>query len=117
VDGIRERRREGKLSEQINIRYNREMEDIYIWCDRGRIRRPLLIVKNGKVKMTEKKFNDLQSGKIDWNFLVREGIIEYIDADEEEDCLIALDEEDLRIKTRIYKQLRRKQLVKLLKIY
>jgi len=40
---IRQRRRIGLLSHEINVRYDREMDEVIINCDEGRLRRPLLV--------------------------------------------------------------------------
>ena len=40
VDEMRQRRRIGLLSHEINIRYDEEMDEVIINCDEGRLRRP-----------------------------------------------------------------------------
>src|SRR2546428_612940 len=45
VAEIRERRRSGLLSHEVNVRLDENMGEIIINCDEGRIRRPLLTVK------------------------------------------------------------------------
>src|SRR5207302_633736 len=45
VSEIRERRRSGLLSHEVNLRLDENMGEIIINCDEGRIRRPLLVVK------------------------------------------------------------------------
>ncbi len=96
---LRIRRRRGLLafpqerSHEINIRYHEEINSIIINCDEGRVRRPLLVLENGKHKVTKKVLDGLSKGKITWSNLVMQGIVEYIDAEEEEDLLIAIDEE------------------------
>ncbi len=95
VDKLRQRRRKGLLSNEINIRYDVEANDVIVNCDIGRLRRPLLIVKNGKLLLTDKYKTELKEGKKKWVDLINEGIVEYIDAEEEENTLIALREGDL----------------------
>ncbi len=95
VDKLRQRRRKGLLSNEINIRYDVEANDVIVNCDIGRLRRPLLVVKNGKLLLTDKYKTELKEGKKKWIDLINEGIVEYIDAEEEENTLIALRENDL----------------------
>ena len=93
---IRERRRQGLLSHEINIKYDEDMNEIVINCDEGRLRRPLLVVKNGKILLTKRHLEELKSGRIGMDQLVREGIVEWIDAEEEENAFIAVDEKTLQ---------------------
>jgi len=95
VEKLRQRRRKGLLSNEINVRYDVEANDVIVNCDIGRLRRPLLVVKNGKLLLTDKYKNELKEGKKKWIDLINEGIVEYIDAEEEENTLIALRENDI----------------------
>ena len=95
VSDIRERRRCGLISNEINIRYDAEMGEILINCDEGRLRRPLLIVKNGRLVLTRKHLEGIRDGRVKWNDLFREGIVEWLDAEEEEDAFVAVDAYDL----------------------
>ncbi|MBO4348141.1 MAG: DNA-directed RNA polymerase subunit B [Candidatus Methanomethylophilaceae archaeon] len=104
VDDIRDRRRCGLISGQVNIRYDEDMNEVIINCDEGRLRRPLLIVKNGKLSLTRKHIERIReslgsagsdSSKIRWDDLFREGIVEWIDAEEEEDTLILVSPYDV----------------------
>ena len=95
VSEVRERRRCGLLDGEINIRYDKEMDEVLINSDEGRLRRPLLIVKNGKTVLAKKHLDGIREDKITWDELFREGIIEWIDAEEEEDTLIAIDAYDV----------------------
>jgi len=90
VTEIRVRRRSGMLSHEVNIRYDEEMNEIIINCDEGRLRRPLITTRNGRTVLTKKHLDDMRSGKLRWSDQIREGIVEWIDAEEEEDTYIAL---------------------------
>ena len=94
VSEIRERRRCGLISNEINIRHDEEMGEVIINCDEGRLRRPLLIVKNGRLMITRRHIEGIRDGKVKWNDLFREGIIEWLDAEEEEDALVLVDAYD-----------------------
>src|SRR5437016_4796711 len=90
VSEIRERRRSGLLSHEVNLRLDENMGEIIINCDEGRIRRPLLVVKEGHIVFSRKHVDELKMGRLRFSDLVRNGIVEWIDAEEEEDTFIAL---------------------------
>ncbi|MBU0530666.1 MAG: DNA-directed RNA polymerase subunit B, partial [Nanoarchaeota archaeon] len=58
--------------------------------ENGRVRRPLIIIENGRSKFTEAVIEKMNEGKVDWNYLIKHGIIEYVDVKEEENLFIAL---------------------------
>ena len=87
---IRERRRSGLLSNEVNVRYDENMGEIIINCDEGRIRRPLLVVKDGHLVLSKKHLEDLTLGRARFSDLVRNGVVEWIDAEEEEDTFIVM---------------------------
>ncbi len=87
---IRQRRRQGLLSPEVNVSYDDQMNEIIINCDEGRLRRPLLVVENGKLLFTNQHATDLSEGRTSFKDLVREGFIEYLDAEEEENAYIAV---------------------------
>jgi DNA-directed RNA polymerase subunit B' len=95
VANIRKKRRLGLLPHQLNIAYYPKFGEIKISTEAGRVRRPLIIVENGKPRLTEAIAKKLVNGQIGWNYLIEHGIIEYLDAKEEENALIALKKEDL----------------------
>jgi DNA-directed RNA polymerase subunit B' len=92
VDEIRDMRRKGALSEDVNVFYNESANEVHLHSDGSRARRPLIIVKEGKSLLTERHIEQLQNGEITWADLVHQGVIEYLDAAEEENALVAYDE-------------------------
>jgi len=90
ISEIRERRRTGLLSPEVNVHFDENMSEVLLNCDEGRIRRPLLVVKNGRLVLTRKNLDDLKIGKWRFSDLSRNGVVEWIDAEEEEDTYIAL---------------------------
>jgi DNA-directed RNA polymerase subunit B len=90
LEEIRQRRRQGLLSHEVNISLDEAMNEIIINCDEGRLRRPLLVVESGKLLLTDQHLEDLTEGRIVFRDMVREGIIEYLDAEEEENAYIAV---------------------------
>jgi len=89
------KRRKGELPDSINLNYNKEFDEIFIDSKKGRCRRPLIIVEKGISKLDKEKIDLIKEGNLKWNDLVDQGIIEYVDAGEEENCYVALNEEDL----------------------
>ncbi len=88
-------RRKGKIEHQVNIAFHEDTKEVYINTDAGRVQRPLLVIENGKLKLKEEQLKQIKEGKIQWNDLVKEGAIEYLDAEEEENALIATEEEEI----------------------
>jgi DNA-directed RNA polymerase subunit B' len=95
VKFLREKRRKGELSPFTSISFNEESNDIHISTDGGRAVRPLIVVENGKSKLTEEIIEQLKNGEITFSDLVSKGIIEYLDAEEEENAYIAVYEKEL----------------------
>ncbi len=95
VEKIRNRRRQGLLTEEVNVRFEAETNDIIINCDAGRARRPLVVVKDGEPRVTEEDLEGIARGEVTWSDLLREGAVEYIDAEEEENCYIAVTPDDV----------------------
>lgn len=95
VENVRKKRRMNLIPSQVNISYYPEFEEIRVNTTHGRVRRPLIILENGKSKLTEQIIEKMKDGKIDWNYLIQHGIIEYLDAEEEENSLIALTKDDI----------------------
>ncbi|MBM4240468.1 MAG: DNA-directed RNA polymerase subunit B [Euryarchaeota archaeon] len=90
VAQMREKRRSGEVSDEMNITYYPDTEEIYIFNDPGRARRPLIIIKDGKSNLTEEHLTKLEEGEKKWEDLIGDGIIEYLDAEEEENAYIAM---------------------------
>ncbi len=92
---IREERRLQKVPSTLNILYNEKLNEVYIEFSKGRARRPLIIVENSKSRLTEEIQRKVAISEMSFKDLVDQGIIEYLDALEEENSLIALKEEDI----------------------
>ncbi|RMD67104.1 DNA-directed RNA polymerase subunit B'' [Candidatus Pacearchaeota archaeon] len=95
VNKLREARRRGELNEELGIRFDDTLEQVIISTAVGRVLRALIVVKDGKSLLTEEHLEMLEQGKLSWKELVEQGVIEYIDAGEEENALVAEREEDL----------------------
>jgi len=89
---IRELRRKGEISPEVNVAHVKTdyINEVIINTDAGRIRRPLIVVENGKPKLTKDIVKRVERGELSFDDLVKMGIIEYIDPDEEENTYVAL---------------------------
>ena len=95
VENMRKKRRMGLVSPQMNVAYHPEYGEVRINTTHGRTRRPLILVENGNPKLTDKMLAKLDKGEINWLYLAQHGIIEYLDAEEEENSYIALRPENI----------------------
>src|SRR3989344_6116426 len=95
IKNIKEERRQQKVPGTLNVHYNEKLNEVYLEISKGRARRPIIIVENGKSKLNEDIQKKLNSNEMSFKDLIDQGIIEYVDALEEEGSLIALKEEDL----------------------
>lgn len=90
VRKVREERRKGELPHEMSIRGVNEAGVITILTETGRVLRPLIILDNGQSRLKEEHQTMLEQNKMTWKDLIDQGIIEYLDAAEEEDALVAL---------------------------
>ncbi|AGI48492.1 DNA-directed RNA polymerase, subunit B' [Thermoplasmatales archaeon BRNA1] len=88
IEDVKEHRRYGNINNNVNIRYDEEMGEIIINCDDGRLRRPLLILKDGHTVLNREHIDGMREGKISWDNLFHYGVMEWVDAEEEEDALV-----------------------------
>ena len=75
VDEIRSARRTGVISGEINVAHYAKQHYININSDRGRVRKPYVIIENGKSKLTKDIIEKLKSKEINFNYLFRNGIV------------------------------------------
>jgi DNA-directed RNA polymerase subunit B len=92
---VREARRANEFPIELSVRYDEKLDQIIMSTEVGRVLRPLIIAENGASKLKDEHLVLLEEGKIKWDDLVKEGIIEYLDAAEEDDALVSLEEDDL----------------------
>ncbi len=89
-------RRNGKIHPHIGIYFYSSLnanatKRLYISCNSGRVLRPLAIVKEGKSLMTSEVVEKINKKFLSWIDLIYMGIIELVDANEEENCFISID--------------------------
>ncbi len=95
VDQFRTKRRRGELPHLINIAYHEDTNEININTDSGRARRPLIIIERGAPLISEEHILKLEQGEFSFDDFIENGLIEYIDAEEEENIYVAVAPEDL----------------------
>lgn len=101
VSKFRELRRQGEVHTDVNIAFYENIsgkgviKEIFINCGKGRVRRPLIICENGVSRLTSEHINALVRGELQWSNLVKSGIVEFLDADEEENTYVAMTIKDL----------------------
>lgn len=93
---LRTMRRSGKIHPHIGIflsspRNESATKRLHISCNAGRVMRPLAIVKEGKPILSVEVGEKIHKKFLSWNDLLYMGMIELIDANEEENCFISLD--------------------------
>jgi len=92
---IRQARRRGDISEMVNVSVDERTDEVIVNADAGRARRPLLVVENGQPLVSDEEIEALQAGELDFQDFVDRGYVEFIDAEEEGDIYVAVDEEKL----------------------
>ena len=95
ASSIRDMRRNGAISPEVNVSFNHKSDEIFVNTDSGRARRPYVVVQGGKSRLTSSMVDQLRSGETSWSKLVKLGVIEYLDAEEEENSLIAMHESEM----------------------
>ncbi len=97
---LRDLRRDSKIHPHVGVSFHKSeiagsTTRIYINCNAGRVLRPLIIVKDDVPLLTENLLDKILKKLLSWADLLRMGVLEMIDANEEENCYVALSEDDL----------------------
>jgi len=87
---VRNARRNSELPKELSLRLDDETDIILMSTEVGRVLRPLIVAENGVSRLKDEHLELLEEGKIMWSDLISQGIIEYIDAAEEDNALTAL---------------------------
>jgi DNA-directed RNA polymerase III subunit RPC2 len=94
---LRNLRRKGLVGEFVSVYLHSVQKAVYVASDGGRVCRPLLVIQNGRPMLTAAHMAELTMGLRTLQDLMREGIVEYVDVNEENNCLIALRDEEATI--------------------
>ncbi|GAB0088725.1 DNA-directed RNA polymerase [Sergentomyia squamirostris] len=92
-------RRRGLIGAFVSIHTSYTQRCVYIHTDGGRLCRPYIIVEKGKPLMTQEHINDIKKRVRKFADLIHEGLLEYLDVNEENDSYIACNESEITDKT------------------
>lgn len=101
---MRRLRRRGEIPPDVSVYvYQPENKNaivrVYISSTAGRVLRPLIVVENGRPLVTPDMIDKLKKGILGWRDLLGQGYVELIDANEEENCYIAISYDKINPKT------------------
>ncbi len=113
VPKLKKYRREGIINPYISISWYIDICEIQIWTDGGRMYRPLYIVENNKLNITDKYIKEMNENNYQWKNLINnesnnnnldnvkhKHIIEYIDVNESDTLMIAMTKDNLNENTK-----------------
>ncbi|SLM34020.1 dna-directed rna polymerase ii subunit rpb2 [Lasallia pustulata] len=123
VSTVQSLRRRALISHEVSLVRDIRDREFKIFTDAGRVCRPLFVIdndpkspNNGNLVLTKEHINRLEDDKdlgpdtdpdektakyMGWEGLVRQGVVEYVDAEEEETVMIVMTPEDLEISRQI----------------
>lgn len=111
VDKLREYRRTGIVHIHTSIVWKINDFAIEIYTDAGRCTRPIYLVNNNRMVINNNVLDNLDKGNLRWNNLlvgslnthttksqneINPGVIEFIDVQEEDNCMIAINYDKLK---------------------
>ncbi|KAI1909457.1 DNA-directed RNA polymerase III complex subunit Rpc2 [Ophidiomyces ophidiicola] len=99
LTSFRRLRRTGRVSEFVSAYINHHQNAVHIATDDGRICRPLIIVENKKAKVTVRHLSMLRNGTMAFDDFLDQGLVEYVDVNEENDSYIAVYENEINEST------------------
>lgn len=95
VSRVKQDRRSGAMPSEVNVHFDDGLNQVFVESSRGRCRRPVIIVKDGQPLLTERHVKQLEKGELSWSDLVAQGIVEFLDASEEENAFVAFSREQV----------------------
>lgn len=115
VSTVQSLRRTGVISPEISLVRDIRDREFKIFTDAGRVCRPLYVVettddngRQGELALQKHHIEKLEDDKdlpveerYGWDGLLRDGVVEYIDAEEEETVMITMSPEDLEISRQV----------------
>ena len=106
---VKQKKYEGIINIFTSVTFDFRQQEIHICNDAGRIMRPVYKVKNNKLLISKKIANEIMNNNLSWedllvNHNIPNSIIEYIDAAEQNNSLIAINIKSFKNKnTKHYK--------------
>ena len=123
VSTVQSLRRNGTISHEVSLVRDVRDREFKIFTDAGRVCRPLFVIDNdpksgnrGNLVLTKEMVQQLEEDKevgalwdaekkvedgIGWQRLITSGVVEYVDAEEEETIMISMTPEDIEISRQI----------------
>ena len=107
VTKLKKYRREGIINPYISISWNIDIGEIQIWSDGGRMCRPLYIVENNQLNISDEYIALMKKNNYQWKNLLHnhsnelekpelnKSILEYVDVIESDTLMIAMNKEQL----------------------
>lgn len=95
IENFRMLRRRRSIGAFVSIHTSHMQRCIYIHTDGGRLCRPYIIVENGRSLVRQQHIDELKRGIRKFDDFLNDGLIEYLDVNEENDSFIAYMEESV----------------------
>ncbi|KAF5833422.1 RNA polymerase II second largest subunit [Dunaliella salina] len=98
VRTLRHLRRRVDINTEVGVIYDIPLKELRLFTDYGRASRPIFVVDNQHLLIKKSDIIKLQQSEgtsYGWNDLVSNGYIEYVDTEEEETTMIAMNIKDL----------------------
>lgn len=92
-------RRKGLIGAFVSIHTSHSQRCVYIHTDGGRLCRPYIIVQKGHPMVEQKHIDELNRGLRKFEDFLHDGLVEYLDVNEENDSFIAWNENYINIET------------------
>ncbi|ELA46495.1 hypothetical protein VCUG_02039 [Vavraia culicis subsp. floridensis] len=92
---LKRMKRQARIHKDVSIVQSLRDKEIRILCDAGRPCRPCFVVENNRILFTAEHANMLREGKMIWEDLVNNGIVEYLDVEEEDQAMICMSPDEL----------------------
>lgn len=96
VKTLKRLRRNEDINPEVSVVRDIREKELRIYTDSGRVCRPLFVVENQKLMITKDQVQKLgEDPEYTWPALLKDGVIELLDAEEEETVMICMSPEDL----------------------
>ncbi|KAJ2346171.1 DNA-directed RNA polymerase III complex subunit Rpc2, partial [Coemansia sp. RSA 2618] len=89
-------RRSGRIPAFVSIFIDDHRKSVNISADGGRVCRPVIIVKDGRSQVTNQHIQQLMGGRLHFDDFLQLGLVEYLDVNEENDCMIAIYDHEIK---------------------